>query len=36
MFPGVIGVISLDARLVRLQILSVNYAGLALVVLGVA
>ena len=35
MFPGVIGVISLMLALFALQILSVNYAGLALVVLGV-
>jgi len=35
MFPGVIGVISLMVALFALQILSVNYAGLALVVLGV-
>jgi membrane-bound serine protease (ClpP class) len=35
MFPGVIGVIALMLALFALQILSVNYAGLALVVLGV-
>ncbi len=35
MFPGVIGVISLVLALFALQLLSVNYAGLALVVLGV-
>jgi membrane-bound serine protease (ClpP class) len=35
MFPGVIGVISLMLALFALQILTVNYAGLALVVLGV-
>lgn len=35
LFPGVIGVISLMLALFALQILSVNYAGLALVVLGV-
>jgi len=35
MFPGVIGVIALLLALFALQILSVNYAGLALVVLGV-
>lgn len=35
MFPGVIGVISLMLALFALQVLSVNYAGLALVVLGV-
>jgi membrane-bound serine protease (ClpP class) len=35
MFPGVIGVIALMLGLFALQILSVNYAGLALVILGV-
>jgi membrane-bound serine protease (ClpP class) len=35
MFPGVIGVISLVLALFALQLLSVNYAGLALVALGV-
>jgi membrane-bound serine protease (ClpP class) len=35
MFPGVIGVISLMLGLFALQLLSVNYAGLALVVVGV-
>jgi membrane-bound serine protease (ClpP class) len=35
MFPGVIGVIALMLALFALQILSVNYAGLALVLLGV-
>ena len=36
MFPGVIGAISLLLALFALQILSVNYAGLALIALGVA
>jgi membrane-bound serine protease (ClpP class) len=36
MFPGVIGAISLLLALFALQILSVNYAGLALIGLGVA
>jgi membrane-bound serine protease (ClpP class) len=35
MFPGVIGVISLMLALFALQLLSVNYAGLALVAVGV-
>ena len=34
-FPGVVGAISLLVRLFAFQILSVNYAGLALVVVGV-
>lgn len=36
MFPGVIGAISLLLALFALQILSVNYAGLALIAIGVA
>jgi membrane-bound serine protease (ClpP class) len=36
MFPGVIGAISLLLALFAFQILSVNYAGLALIALGVA
>ena len=36
MFPGVIGAISLLLALFAFQILSVNYAGLALIVIGVA
>jgi membrane-bound serine protease (ClpP class) len=35
MFPGVVGVIALMLALFALQLLSVNYAGLALVALGV-
>jgi membrane-bound serine protease (ClpP class) len=36
LFPGVIGAISLILALFAFQVLSVNYAGLALIVLGVA